>query len=362
MRRPRLGRAIALAGSILLTLLLLESVLRLVPDLPGERLANYVWSRYGTFPGGIYVREPVSKVRFMWPDFATETRWNGRSWHHATDARGFRNPAETPHEVLLLGDSLVYGHGVEEQATATHVLRAELGIGAYNMGRQGACLLDEYVFARTFLDELAPRKVVLAIFLNDFHDLGVYRSDAQIEEVPELDYDYRALRAWAAGLATRKPSAFRRWRATLPSLRLLRGLAKSAAGPLTLAVPAWAAEGPDAPDFLKPFHSEERLRLLESYYRRILGDLAVRLAERGIRLRLVYLSAGAWRSDWSAEQETALALVRRAAPEAALPLFDTRELFAGCESCFLPGDGHYTAEGHRRLALYLASEVLPDTR
>lgn len=357
MRRPAFARWIALAGSALLALLLLELVLRLFPGLPGERLANYVWSRYGTFPGGIYAREPISQVHFMWPDFATETRWNGRTWHHATDPRGFRNPAGAPHDVLLLGDSLVYGHGVEEEATVTHVLRSELGIGAYNMGRQGACLLDEYVFARTFAEELAPREVVLAVFLNDFDDLGVYRTDAQIEEAPELGYDYRALRAWAAGLAARRPSALRRWSTTLPSLRLLRGLAKSL-GPLTLTTPAWAAEAPDTPPFLIPLHSEERLRLLERYYRRLLGDLAERLDARGARLRLVYLSAGAWRATWAAEQETAVELVRRAAPEAALPLFDTRALFAGCDACFLPHDGHYSAEGHRRLARFLAAEVI----
>lgn len=41
----------------------------------------------------------------MGPEFATWNDWNGDRWHHATDARGFRNPPGTPADLLLLGDS-----------------------------------------------------------------------------------------------------------------------------------------------------------------------------------------------------------------------------------------------------------------
>src|SRR5215467_7764816 len=44
-------------------------------------------------------------------------------WHHKTDAMGFRNPADrTQASIVLLGDSMVYGHGVEETSTIRHHL------------------------------------------------------------------------------------------------------------------------------------------------------------------------------------------------------------------------------------------------
>lgn len=352
--------ALLTLAAVVFGLALLDLVLRLFPSLPGPRLANYVFSRYGVFTGGIYVRDPVSRVHFMWPGYTTETAWNGYRWRHATDARGFRNPEGAPHDLLLLGDSLIYGHGVEETETVAHFLRAEWGLGAYNLGRQGACLLDEYVFLRTWLAELAPRDVVLAVFLNDFHDLTVYRTAEEIAQAPELAYDYAAIRHWAGTLAERQPNRVRRWVATLPSIRLLRGIARSALGPISLATPAWAAAEPAAPEFLLPLRSAEQRAIFTTYYRRLLTDLALRARDAGARLHLVYLSAGAERRHWNDEQERAIALLADAAAEAGLPLFDTREDFAGCESCFLPADGHYSPEGHRELAELLATRVLAE--
>jgi len=360
MRRGALRRLAVLAGSVAFGLLLLDLVLRLFPSIPGPRLANYVFSRYGVFTGGIYVRDPVSRVHFMWPGYTTETAWNGYRWRHSTDGRGFRNPQGAPHELLLLGDSLIYGHGVEETETVAHFLRAEWGRGAYNLGRQGACLLDEYVFLRTWLAELAPRDVVLTVFLNDFHDLTVYRTAEEIARAPELAYDYAAIRRWAGTLAERQPNRLRRWVATLPSIRLLRGIVRSSLGPISFATPAWAATEPDAPEFLLPLGSAEQRAVFARYYRRLFADLAARTRDAGARLHVVYLSAGAERRHWNDAQERAIALLADAAAGAGLPLFDTRPEFAGCEACFLPADGHYSPAGHRRLAELLATRVLAE--
>jgi hypothetical protein len=81
-----------LALSALLCLGIVEALLRARPDLFGARLGNYVFGRYGTFPGGIYFREPESRLRVMWRDFETRAYANGYFWHHATDRFGFRNP------------------------------------------------------------------------------------------------------------------------------------------------------------------------------------------------------------------------------------------------------------------------------
>lgn len=359
-RRTWVLRLTLVAVTVLAVLGLLELLLATRPELFGEQRANAIFSTYDARPGGIYVREKRSRMRFMWPDFATGNYWNGYRWQHATDARGFRNPPGTPTDVLLLGDSLIYGHGVEEVETVAHFLRSEHRVGAYNMGRQGAALYDEYVLLRTFLPELAPKAIVLFVFLNDFDDLEVYRTTEEISAIPELDQlDYAALREWNRELAARLPWAFRRWLWRRPSLRLLLSVAKELPG-LSFTAPAFAAESAPDPPFLAPLLDDVRRSRQATYYDRIFADLAARCRARGIELRIVYLGAGADPETYDVAQAAAVALIGEAASASHLGFFDSRPVFAGCSECFLPRDGHFTGAGHRRLARFVAGTVLAD--
>lgn len=358
--RPRAWakRLTLLTATALVLLGLLELLLARAPEVFGEQRANAIFSTYDTKPGGIYIREKRSRMRFMWPDFATGNYWNGYRWHHATDGRGFRNPSGTPTDVLLLGDSLIYGHGVEEAETVAHFLRSEHRVGAYNMGRQGAALYDEYVLLRTYLPELAPQAIVLFVFLNDFDDLEVYRTADEISAIPEIDQlDYGALREWNRQLPARMPSALRRWLWRRPSLRLLRAAAQEL-GSLAWTAPAWAAAPDPDPPFLAPLLDPGRRDRLASYYQRIFADLAGRCRARAIDLRIVYLGFGGDPGKYPAGQDAAVTLVRAAADLSQLPVHDTRGLFSGCDDCFLPRDGHFSATGHRRLARFVAETVL----
>jgi hypothetical protein len=374
-----LTRRLALIGaSCLVALALLDIALRLAPEFPGQRLANATWTRYGRFAGGIYVREPVSGVYFMRPGQRTTNYWNGYRWQHESDARGFRNPAGSPHEVLLLGDSLIYGHGVEEPSTVAHFLRATHGIGAYNMGRQGACLFDEYVYLRTFSAELVPREVLIFVFLNDFDDLEVYRTADEIAAAPETGYDYPAIRAWADDLSRSEPAAPRRWLATLPSLRLLRACAKSVsslAAPVGLIAPVFAEEGtppgprqpsgvlpPGYPPYLAPLLSDERFAAQRDYALRLTADLRSREELAQTRIQWIYLGSGENAAQYRDEQDRAVSLLRELERRFGTPAWDTRGLFDGCSACFLPGDGHFSEEGHRRLARFVAERVLSSPR
>jgi len=296
----------------------------------------------------------------MWPGFETTCYWNGYRWHHSTDDRGFRNPPAVGSDVLLLGDSMIYGHGVEEEVTLAHDLRQRWGVAAYNMGRQGSCLYDHYVFLRTYLDQMRPRTVVLFVFLNDFHDLEIYRTGDEIDQIPELTRDdYSPVFDWASTLRDRLPAAPTRWLFTRPSLRLLSTL-PHALGQVAIASPAWATDKPaDGPDYLDTFYDPERLAKVGRYYERVLADLAGRCREIGCELRLVYLSAGFDARRWDFSQRRAVGLVAEVARENALLAYDTRALFDGCEACFLPNDGHLTVRGHATLARLLAESVVP---
>jgi hypothetical protein len=361
-RRGRLCdlvRRLALLGCTFLAFLAgLELLLAVAPRIFGQQRCNRVFSRYDSRAGGIYAREPLSRVPFMRPDFVTRNYWNDYRWNHATDSRGFRNPPGTPADVLLLGDSMIYGHGVEEDETVAHFLRLDHRVGAYNMGRQGAALYDEYVYLRTFLPELSPKAIVLFVFLNDFDDLEVYRSTAEIIEAPEIDrLNYDAVRAWIRELPAHRPTRIAQWFWRRPSLRLLYSVAKELSG-VVLVPPAWADEPPVDPPFLAPLLDDERSARLATYYVRILGDLAARCRTRGIALRLVYLGAGADPQTFEPAQQRALDLIATAATRSDLRYFDSRQEFAGCTDCFLAGDGHFSPAGHRRLAGYVAETVL----
>lgn len=357
---------LAIGVGCLLALAVLELLLWTAPELPGQRLANFIHTRYGTFPGGMYVREPTTGATFLRPKFSTNAYWNGYRWHHQTDERGFRNPsgpavAGAQRRPILLGDSLIYGHGVEANETATQALRQVHDVGAYDMSRQGACLFDHYLSLRTFLPELDPTAVVLFVFLNDFADLEGYRSPAELAAPPELDLDYAAIRQWVREIPNHPSNPVAAWLATRPSLRLLVGMVR-AVGAVSLVSPAWAAAPADPDhdpdDFAAAVSDPNRFAPLRHYYEVVITDLAARLDERGIALHLVYLSSGSDPHDRDHAQTTTVALLGDLGTRVGASSFDTRPLFAGCTSCFLPGDGHYTAQGHRRLADFLVREVL----
>lgn len=115
----------------------------------------------------------------------------GLSWQHVTDPYGFRNGPVEKRDVLLLGDSFVYGHGVETDQTVAETLRHHFGIPAYNMGISSSCLYQNYILLRTYYDLFKPKKIIIFTFFNDIDDLLALRSEKQLSERPEItSYNY----------------------------------------------------------------------------------------------------------------------------------------------------------------------------
>jgi len=384
-RRRVVHHAAALFLSAVLFLVGLETVLRLgsrwlAPRL-GE-LGNLTYSRYSRLPGDIYFDVPELDLWLMRPDFDTVNYWNGYFWRHKTDSRGFRNPPDAQDtSLLVLGDSFVYGHGVEQEQTLTAFLRSVHGRPAYNMGRQGACLYQQYVLLRLYTERFRPQEVVLVVFVNDFHDLTVYRTREEIETRPEIDlYPYgEALHERIHRLA-RRVSLFpgenlRRLRA----VRLLAGAARRSGwvslvglAPPVFADPprhgslaaarAWQPGDPFPDDTLpwaRAVLDEATFAPLLEYYRVVLEDLNHRLGERGIRFSVAYIEhskpiAGLARQA----QNTAGPHLYEICRNAGIPYLSLRPALGRCHKCFLPGDGHWAPEGHRRVAAFLDRVVL----
>ncbi|MDX1645490.1 MAG: hypothetical protein R3244_14145, partial [Thermoanaerobaculia bacterium] len=350
----------------------LEVYLAVFPDTLPPRLGNYAFSKYGAFPGGMYFHDPVTEMNFLKPDFETEAYFNGYRWHHRADSLGFRNPPRLEErEVLLLGDSLIYGHGVEEVETTGHYLRSEHGIAAYNMARQGDCVYQSYVLLRLHARDLGPTDVVLFVFLNDFHDVTFYRDRRLIEARPEADWDYEAMRRRLAeieGQQTLHP----RLLLGLASTRLLRGIAQS---PPTLGLvrsaeastreqgprPTRALPGATDPidlPYLEALLDPSLFARVAAYYEATLRDLSRRSSDAGSRLTVVHLAIDDRVDErWRAATERLSAFLAGTCQRSEIRYFTTEGLFTGCDDCFLPGDGHLSPAGHRRLAAWLAARL-----
>ena len=87
-----LRTTVKVALAAVLFLLTLELVLAFLPGLLPTRLANYAYSKYGSFPGGMYFRDAESGINFLRPNFDTEAYFNGYRWLHSADPNGFRRP------------------------------------------------------------------------------------------------------------------------------------------------------------------------------------------------------------------------------------------------------------------------------
>jgi GDSL-like Lipase/Acylhydrolase family len=125
-------------------------------------------------------------------------------WHgalHLHDEWGFRRlngpfPAKDPGtlRVMVVGDSLTYGYGVEEQWTFSRLLQRSLQasyrVEVVNLGRSGFQSKDIVGVLQTFLPQLDPDLVVYAVCLNDFLPSGERIYDAYPFPFPETWKEY----------------------------------------------------------------------------------------------------------------------------------------------------------------------------
>ncbi len=340
----------------------LEIVLRASPELLGRTLQNLALSKYDRLPGGIYASGEGLPYRVMLADFETEAFFNGYRWRHRTDERGFRNPPGTgPTRILLLGDSMIYGHGVEAEETVAHHLRADYGHAVYDLSRQGDCLFNHYVLLRLYLAELDPSTAILFVHPNDFRDVEDYRR-REVDTVPELArWNYRAVRDRVERALVARPSRIGRLIFRLRVVRLMaktpieirqrwrRGARRLRLGPSQKTVPAFAAAVLD----------RQRFERVERYYDKLLADLSRRCRRRGVRLVLVQLDFGGQvGSIHRRVTETLASALAVLAKRHGIELYDTGDAMAACGDCRLQHDGHFSPKGHRVLSEFLHREIL----
>src|SRR5436309_711612 len=83
------------------------------------------------------------------------------NWTHETDAFGFRNRKVTvPADIVLLGDSMIYGHGLEYESTVGYLLERLTGLSVANLARQGDCAFQEAYLLTEYVSLFRPRYVL----------------------------------------------------------------------------------------------------------------------------------------------------------------------------------------------------------
>lgn len=342
---PGRARALKWLARILLSafiaFLTLEVALRLFSTSIPRFIGNEVFSPYRHDPSGIFLKDSVTKHRFMRPLREQEVVFNNYSWHHQTDRWGFRNPAESPREILLMGDSMIYGQGVDEEQTVTHVLRQDYDLPVYNMSRTGDSLLQQYVLLRTYLVEFSPEKVVFLVFINDFADLDGYRREGfDYPTVREYDYD--------AMLERRKNDKVTPPMQVSYALRFLRYLPKHLKSEEEPRHPVRQKQGPVEEPGLTDFSRQT--------FRELLTDLSKRCRTHDVEVEVVFLYLGDHKNQFAELQEPIDRFLADLTTEIEIPYKNTRGLFQSDD--FLPTDGHFSLHGHRRLADFLQEELL----
>jgi len=340
-------------GSVLIVLLALELTLRRWPTLLGRSFANGAVSRYTTRSGGIYYFDRGLGMNFMIPNHRTVMSYNGYTWMHRTDSLGFRNaPLHIPADVMLLGDSVVYGHGVDFEHTYGHSLEQRSGLRVVNLGRQGDCAFQQAYLLAAYVPLFKPRFVVHVFTPNDIDDLYVYLTDAAMEAfiaqpVDRITFPPRTDPERILGdreRRIRQRSLRKRAEEELYLMKMLRWLRHGyrewrGAAAVAVAVAAPARRRFDAADV-----GTDPASLGWRYTEHALAYMNHVTAGAGARFLMAPIAQG-----------RQLEILRGIAERHAIAVIDTAPIFRG--PSFLPNDGHFTAHGARVMADLTAAYI-----
>jgi hypothetical protein len=130
--------------------------------------------------------------------------WNGHWWRHETNRSGWRGPDVERADAVFLGDSMIYGHGVDEPDTVPARYAARTGRAAVNLGQQGTCQIQSLLALERFGRRLRPRVVFASLHPTDVEEALRYYDEgglgrfveASEREVPFARAEYRPRPWW----------------------------------------------------------------------------------------------------------------------------------------------------------------------
>jgi hypothetical protein len=356
-RRPlyRLYYLVLMAASLGLAV---ELLLRLFPGIVYGSVADAVYTGYHWGRNGIY-RLDDHEGPVIRPGFERTMFWAGRRWRHAANADGYRGPAVARADAVFLGDSLVYGHGVEEAQTLSARFGARTGLSVANLGVQGTCPVQAWMVFQRLGVRLRPARVFVCVHYNDVEDAGYWYSPEElrrfIESPADAPYEpfvkpsyrpkpwWNPWDLWSQRLALPMLSA--RLGGALARSLLARGLHfRAAAAPLWVAPTQSDIDGPFTP--VLPGAAPADVLGWKANVRSLLQIR--RLADR-TGARLLIFDVGYPRAFSAAVEAAARQVGAEYSPAGRVVL----EGALRQRPMYLPGDGHWTSEGNDLVAAEL---------
>lgn len=298
------------------------------------------------------------KMAVFTTDIVAECRVRDLRWKHFTDRRGMRNPSQIDSaDILLIGDSYTYGFGLDvSQSIAAH-LEKSLGLKVAVLANANSGMFPKWLQLRALIDELNPKAIICLVCHNDPLDDWADAGKAWAERASAWTNDSSAPQPTI--LAKPPESQLKR----IIQLPLLRSLVSPSASQLAglmkvllrsrqmdhrfsptppfwpmLAAQANAMPSDDHPGWAVTFGSLERIRELADSRRIPLATLPIMPPRLGPNVGMADLY----------EKRT---------KELKLPVIPTREL-VDHPSYFLPTDGHFSPEGNRVVAGWIADWYL----
>lgn len=157
-----------LAASSAFALLLCEALLHMVPGLlpiEVQQVFNYKGDAHAAIGN---MPKPDSTGVIVTRDFESP---------YWLDENGFRNEGGTPEQVdiVVVGDSLVFGYGVDLDSAWPQVLSSKTGESVLNLGLIGASPQQYRKIHQIYSRPMKPKTIVVGFFArNDFWDAEKY--------------------------------------------------------------------------------------------------------------------------------------------------------------------------------------------
>jgi lysophospholipase L1-like esterase len=379
-----LGNLTILLCAVLLCLLVAEFVFRAIPSTRDIVVKKDGRTKVRFNP---YRADGVlsHRIRPNWETFQVADEYSVRV---TTNALGLRGAAATArkapdvYRILVIGDSFVFGYGVEDWETFPARLQTELEgqghrVEVLNAGVPGWSTDSYLVYLREHGFPLDPDLVILALSENELGDMGWNRLTLGEDRLPlrvestRRMIDYRGRMRYLHGGPLDAPDLDfpgSEWLADHSELfhRLRIRIAKTWIA-LRLESESerqslMAGEPPSGPiaslteaEIQRGLLTGDDFRL--RYHRYLIDAIRRACADRGIALRLLMVASPVY-PEHGKPGERALHEDCRLDPACT----DSADLFTGASApeAYFPRDGHWTAEGHARVARALASRLSND--
>ncbi len=173
----------------------IELILRLTVIFLPIELKNLILDKYSFDPAGIYYLDTDYTMHIMKPNFIQPKMfYNNYWWYHKTNNIGIRENRNIEQaDIVVLGDSMIYGHGVNIENNMCSYLEKISGWKVANLGVQGDYPPFEYIRFKKLGLFLQPKLVLFFINgLQDESDFSAYSpTEAYIDKViSEAPPDY----------------------------------------------------------------------------------------------------------------------------------------------------------------------------